>query len=122
MFDDPKKELERLQQQLLAAEEPIEEDPEDLFEDIDEAAFCDDELYDDELQTLLTGGTLRRRADPNRDVSGRATGYDADDYEMDPGRYVAPPKKKGIGCLASFALTLALFVIALVGWALWRML
>ena len=121
MFDDPKKALERLQEQLLAAEEPIEEDPEDLLEEIEEE-FEEDALFDEELDALLNGGTLRRRAEPGRDVSGRATGYDADDYEMDPSRYVPVPRKKGIGCLTAFALVQAIIVIALAVWALWRVL
>ena len=121
MFDDPKKALERLQEQLLAAEEPKNEDPEDLLEEIEEE-FDENELFDDELETLLTGGTLRRGTDPDRDVSGRAAGYDANDYEMDTSRYVAPPKKRGVGCLTAFALIQAIIVCALAVWALWRVL
>ena len=121
MFDDPKKALERLQEQLLAAEEPTEEDPTDLLEEIYEEPD-EDELFDDELDSLLNGGTLRRRVEPDKDVSGRATGYDASDYEMDARRFVAPPKKKGLGCLTAFALVQAIIVCALAVWALWRVL
>ena len=121
MFDDPKKELERLQEQLLAAEARNEED----FEEISEEYYEDeeDELYDEELDAIVTGRAprLRRHADSGRDVSGRATGFDADDYEMDTDRYVPSPKKKGIGCLAAFGIFQAIAVIALIGWLLWRM-
>ena len=123
MFDDPKKALERLQEQLLALEPETEEDPDDLLEQIEDAADeSEDTFYDAELDALLTGGTLRRRIDPSQDVSRRATGYDADDYEMDTSRYVAPPKKKTSGCLTAFALVLAIVVCATALWALWRVL
>ena len=47
MFDDPKKELERLQEELLAEEEPeIGEYEEDLTEGFEE--FFDDELDEDD--------------------------------------------------------------------------
>ena len=121
MFDDPKRALERLQEQLLAAEEPVEEDPEDLLEEIYEETD-EDALFDDELETLLNGGSLHRRVEPDRSVSGRATGYDANDYEMDESRFIPAPKKKGNGCLTAFALIFAILVIALAGWAIWRVL
>ena len=120
MFDDPKKALERLQEQLLAAEDPINEDPEDLLEEIYEQSD-EDEVFDNELETLLNGGTLHR-GNADRDVSRRATGYDADEYEMDTSRYVPVPKKKRSGCLTAFVLFLAILVAALAGWALWRVL
>ena len=125
MFDDPKKALERLQEQLLAAELHEEaEDTNDLLEQIDEVTDAQEEedLYDEALDTLLNGGHLRHRIDPELDVSGRATGYDADDYEMDTNRYVAPPKERGNGCLAAFVLVLAVVVCAMAVWALWRVL
>ena len=123
MFDDPKKALERLQEQLLAAESREEpEDIDDLLEEIEETSDQDDTFYDEELDTLLNGGKLRHRIAPELDVSRRATGYDADDYEMDSSRYVAPPKKKTSGCLTAFALVLAIVVCATALWALWRVL
>ena len=122
MFDNPKKELERLQEQLLAAEARNEED----FEEISEAYYEDeeeDELYDEELDAIVSGRAprLRHHKDSDRDVSGRATGFDADDYEMDTDRYVPYPKKKGIGCLAGFGIFQVIAIIALIAWLLWRM-
>ena len=122
MFDNPKKELERLEQQLLAVEAQDEEELDDLYDDTYEE-FDEGDPYDAELEALLNGTPLRQRpyAD-DRDVSGRATGFDADDYEMDTNRYVPAPKKRGIGCLAAFGLFQAVAVIALIAWLLWRML
>ena len=122
MFDNPKKELERLQAQLLAAENDYEEDEvlDELEEDIFEE-FAEDEPFDEELDILLNGGSGRRFDDRNLHVSGRAAGFDADDYEMDTDRYVPAPKRKN-GCLTAFALFQALAIIGFVVWALWRML
>jgi len=121
MFDNPKKELERLQEQLLAVEAKKEEEFEDFSDDIYEEP--EDEFYDEELEALLSGKAPRpRRYDGDQDVAGRAAGFDADDYVMDTDRYVPAPKKKGIGCLAAFGLFQAFAVIALVAWLLWRML
>ena len=121
MFDNPKKELERLQAQLLAAEATDEAEFEDFSEEIEE--ITEDEFYDAELDALLNGTTARsRRHDEVRDISGRATGFDADDYVMDTSRYVPAPKKKGIGCLTAFGLFQAFAVIGLIAWLLWRML
>ena len=118
MFDNPKKELAWLEQQLLASEHHDEEDefPEELEEDIYE-----DEPFDEELDILLNGGSGRRFDDRNRRVSDRAAGFDADDYIMDTDRYVPAPKRKS-GCLTAFALIQALAIIGFVVWALWRML
>ena len=121
MFDNPKKELERLQEQLLAAEARPEEDFEDLPEELYEE-FEEDEVYDEELESILSGKAprLRHDQDANRDVSRRAAGFDAEDYEMDANRYVPAPAKKNIGCLAAFGIVQAIAVIALVAWMLLR--
>ena len=42
MFDNPKKELERLEQQLLAAEEDVDAESAEEFDEL----FCD-EIYED---------------------------------------------------------------------------
>ena len=119
MFDNPKKELERLEQQLLAAETADLEDPapddEELYDE-----FEADEVYDDELQALLdpdisADWTRRREA---QSFSSRAAGFDdADDYEMDDGRYVPAPKKKSlIGWLLVALLELGLAAGLILWW------
>ena len=119
MFDNPKKELERLQAQLLAVNEPEAEAFEDPSDDIYDEFEDEDEAYDAELEAILSGTDLRpRRRDAGEDISPRAAGFDADDYEMDTGRYVPAPKKRGIGCLAAFGLFQAVAVIALIAWLL----
>ena len=124
MFDNPKKELEWLQAQLLAAEScdaDENEVPEELDEDIDlYEDFEEDEPFDEELDALLNGSS-RRFDTADRNVSRRAAGVDADDYIMDTDRYVPAPKKKGTG-LIIFALVQALAIIGFVLWALRRML
>lgn len=124
MFDNPKKELEWLQAQLLAAESCDDDEnevPEELDEDIDlYEDFEEDEPFDEELDALLNGSS-RRFDTADRNVSRRAAGFDADDYIMDTDRYVSAPKKKGTG-LIIFALVQALAIIGFVLWALRRML
>ena len=124
MFDNPKKELERLQAQLLAAESCDDDEnevPEELDEDIDlYEDFEENEPFDEELDALLNGSS-RRFDTADRNVSRRAAGFDADDYIMDTDRYVPAPKKKGTG-LIIFALVQALAIIGFVLWALRRML
>ena len=123
MFDNPKKELERLQEQLLAAESHDEEFPEEPDDDIYDE-FAEDEPFDEELDAILSGRAprLRRSENAARDVSNRATGFDADDYVMDTDRYIPAPQKRGNGCLAAFGIFQAIAVIALIAWLLWRML
>ena len=124
MFDNPKKELEWLQAQLLAAESCDDDEnevPEELDEDIDlYEDFEEDEPFAEELDALLNGSS-RRFDTADRNVSRRAAGFDADDYIMDTDRYVPAPKKKGTG-LIIFALVQALAIIGFVLWALRRML
>lgn len=123
MFDNPKKELERLQEQLLAAESKNDEEFDDFSKDIMEELEEEDRLYDAELDALLSGTDRRtRRRSEAGDVSGRATGFDADDYEMDSDRYVPAPKKRSIGCLTFFGLLQAIAVIFVIAWLLRRML
>ena len=124
MFDNPKKELEWLQAQLLAAES-CDDDDNEVLEELDEDIdlyddFEEDEPFDEELDALLNGSS-RRFDTADRNVSRRAAGFDADDYIMDTDRYVPAPKKKGTG-LIIFALVQALAIIGFVLWALRRML
>ena len=124
MFDNPKKELERLEQQLLAAESYDEEDDyedqDDLYDDTDEE-FEADEPFDRELDALLNGDGSHLYDTSGRDIGRRAAGFDADDYAMDADRYVPAPKKKNTG-LIIFALVQAMAIIGFVLWALRRML
>ena len=97
MFDNPKKELERLEQQLLAVEAPGEED----FDVLPDA----DDIPDDTLHTMLND---------DRAFSRRSAGFDIPDdtYEMDTDRYVPAPRKKRRGGLLLFAC----LVLALIAW------
>ena len=133
MFDNPKKELERLEEQLLAAEaEEPEEDFESLYDDIYEE-FGTEEPYemDDELMQMLgcTDVPIRNYSnnygEADRDFARRSAGFDApeEDYYMDSDRYVAAPKKKkGIRGLMIFACIEAILIIALAAWWLGRLL
>ena len=105
MFDNPKKELERLQQQLLAAEEPVAE--EDSF--YDEQCDDPDASFDDDLAYVL---------DEDSDFSSRSAGFDIQDepYVMDTDRYVPAPKKKGVGCLLFIAFLELIAAGALIAW------
>ena len=124
MFDNPKKELERLEQQLLAAETADLEDPapddEELYNEELYDEFDIDEAYDDELQGLfcddVSADWQRRREEQS--FSARSAGFDdADDYEMDTGRYVPAPKKKSlIGWLLVSLLELGLAAGLILWW------
>lgn len=124
MFDNPKKELERLQAQLLAAESDAEEDEvldeldDDIYDD-----FAEEEPFDDELDALLNGTAPVHDEERDWDFVNRSAGFDSDiqEYEMDADRYVPVTRKKN-GCLVTFALVQALLVIGLVVYALGRML
>ena len=105
LFDDPKKELKLLEQQLLAAEmAPPEEDIDGFSDEIYEE-FSDEFSFEEENELPLYG---------------RAAGFDAEveeeEYYMDESRYAAPPKKKGFRGLVIFALLQAIVIIALVTW------
>ena len=92
MFDNPKKELERIQEQLLAAEAPA-------------AGDFSDEIFDE------------INLDDDSDFILRSAGFDADieDYEMDTSRYVPAPKKKRFGKLF-FMTLLVLLALAFFAW------
>ena len=123
MFDDPKKDLKWLQEQLLAEELREEEDREDTREQSDEDWFGDQELWlDEELEEAR-----ELLEEPRRPFD-----YDAQDEDDAPAVYADPPKKgkakkekkpkkeKGIGGLVFLACLEVIGIAAvLVWWALW---
>ena len=110
MFDNPKKELERLQEQLLAAEA---HDPADDFEDEIFDQSHEDDLLDDDLYAVLYD---------DQEISRRCTklAVESEEYEMESDRYVPAPKKKGIGGLLFLAfLELVLAALLIAWWQGW---
>ena len=103
MFDNPKKALERLQEELLAAEshDPVEDFEDEIFDSPQQ-----DNLLDDELYAVLYD-------EPN--ISRRSAGFEAD-YEMNSDRYVPAPKQKGIGGMIFLALLELVLAIVLFAW------
>ena len=95
MFDNPKKELERLEQELLAVESS-EKEP-----DFD--AFSDEEYGD-----LPEAGDFFRRS----------AGFDipTDTYIMDSSRYVPAPRKKRRGGLLLIVCVIAALIAWRMGW------
>ena len=118
MFKDTKKELERLEQQLLAVSSPDPDDqefddsPEDFYDEFD-----DDGIVDDELSAML--GTPRKSGS-NREFSRRSAGFEEfdDAYEMDRSRYVPAPRKKSpVGMVLVAILELAVAIGLILWWA-----
>ena len=111
MFDNPKKELERLQEQLLAAErhDPVD----DLGNEFMDESEPDD-ILDDELFAVLYD---------DQKLSRRSVGFDIQEpYVMDSDRYVAVPKKKKkwLGNLLFAILLIVLAAATLIGrWQGW---
>jgi len=95
MFDNPKKELERLEQELLAVEASEEES------DFDEFSAEEYEGLPDE-----------------RDLFRRSAGFDMPDdtYVMDRSRYVPAPKKKRRGGLLLIVCVIAVLIAWRMGW------
>ena len=108
MFDDPKKELDRLQEQLLAAETRVpEEDFDDGFNESDA-----DDILDNDLYAVLYD---------DQDIPARSAGFDTK-YEMKPDRYVAvaKKKKKWLGDLLFAIVLIVLAAATLIGrWQGW---
>ena len=103
MFDDPKKALEQLEQQLLAAGTPDEEE---------EPEFLSDEEYDDpEADENPLAAAYEKQA-----FSRRSAGFDAQADAMDTARYVPAPEKRKKGKLLLFLLAAA--ALALTAWKL----
>ena len=133
MFDDPKKELRRLQEELLAAEEEevYEEEP-----DYDWEPDLDDELAD--IKALLNNGANTRQEPAYRnyannygETSGQfANGYRnfsqelLDEEDDDPSALYMDdyrtsrkkPKEKGIRGLVILACLETLGILAILGW------
>lgn len=127
MFDDPKRELERLEEALLEEEE-AEAVPEKTGEYLDETVI-DDALYGsdqkwlDELNQLLEEPepAVRNHANnygrKNPAVDFSKAVYE-DEGELDESQAVFDdtPKPKGIGCLLVLAIAEMLGILAIVGW------
>ena len=103
MFDDPKKALAQLEQQLLAAE---------ISEEEEEPEFLSDEEYDEpEADESPLAAAYEKQA-----FSRRSAGFDPYADTMDTGRYVPASKKKKKGGLLLFLLAAA--ALALMAWKL----
>ena len=103
MFDDPKKALEQLEQQLLAAE---------ISEEEEEPEFLSDEEYDEpEADEDPLAAAYEKQA-----FSRRSAGFDAQADAMDTARDVPAPKKRKKGKLLLFLLAAA--ALALMAWKL----
>ena len=92
IFDDPKKELQRLQQQLLADEEEkldelMEEDYEEYFEDEYEELYEEEDEQQDYLRNFTSGGKQSRsqREKSIFDEIEDAFAYDDDEDRYDDG-------------------------------------
>jgi len=111
MFDNPKKELERLEQQLLAAEEDFD----GLYDD----EFDSDDTSDDDFLPLMYEQNLS-----DRQLRHRSAGFDAGegDYEMDSRRYVPVQKKKGVGGLVFIAILESALAIAMIAYLVRKLL
>lgn len=124
MFDDPKKDLKWLEQQLLAVEAP-QEDHIDL-----DALLADEDLFEeDPLETQLREARMLLRDASARNWVGDFS-Y-PEEAEEEPEEQIAPPpkesrkekkqkKEKGIGGLVFLACLETLGIVAvLLWWALW---
>lgn len=121
MFDNPRRDLQRLQQELLAAEEPEwEEEPEEEDDDPEEAFY--------EMKALLTREEweeaerepLYRRYTED----GEVYEYEEDEEEDEDGDEdwePAHPKKKGIGGLiVAIVLEAAAIGALALWWFVWK--
>ena len=124
MFDNPKKELERLEQQLLAASKRAPKNQEfDDLEDEPVDEFEEDELFDDELDAILNGADSGHFDNRHaaQEFTRRSAGFDADleeDDELERERYVpAPRKKSNAGMVFVAVLELALAIGLILWWA-----
>ena len=104
MFDDPKKALAQLEQQLLAAE---------ISEEEEEPEFLSDEEYDEpEADEDPLAAAYEKQA-----FSRRSAGFDPYADTMDTARYVPAPKKKRKGKLLFLLAAAALVLMAWkLGW------
>lgn len=123
MFDDPKKELRRLEQELLAAE--YEEEPEEQEEEFGSGFAFEEDDWLQEAKTLIgeeeeipirnhaNGYGTRPR---NYAVDFDRTVYDDEEMDEDKAVFVDEPKPKGIGGLVLLALLEVLGIVAIVWW------
>ena len=126
MFDNPRRELEWLEEELLAAEE--EEVPEEDDEEYYDEDFLSDgshqDLEDDWLEDVeaLLGPEepdapsrpVRRRKNPAVDFP-RAV-YDDEELDESAAVFDDDPPPKGIGGLVFLAILEVLGILAVVGW------
>ena len=138
MFDDPKKELQRMQRELLAAEQETEEEVYTPFEDY---TACGD--YDEEEQLLKEAKMLIGDFDDEPPIRNHANGYGNRRTVSAPQKAPPAPKNpavdfnrtvfsdeefdeknavlveeqpKGIGGLLLLAILEVLGILAIVGW------
>ncbi len=103
MFDDPRKKLHWMEEELLSEEEDKEAD--DLMDRVD-ALLADEE--EEEFSPRI-----RRRQNPAMDVSRTVYG----DEGFDEDAAVPPePKKKGIGGLVLLAILETAAIVAIARW------
>ena len=121
MFDDPKKDLKRLEQQLLA-EEAKEDPAEDLFEE--EEDWLDVQLR--EAHALLDGPAVRRSEPEDvfrfleEDVQENTAAVSGKSRPASPKEERKKRKEKGVGGLVFLACLETLGIIAvLLWWATW---
>ena len=130
MFDDPRKELRRLEEELLAAEYEQEEQIEqyDEFEDFGE--YDEDEAILAEARALIgeeEPPIYRNHANgygtrmPNPAVDFNRTVYADEEFDEDSAVLVEKKKKeKGIGGLVFLAILELIGILGIVGWwVLW---
>lgn len=115
MFDNPKRDLQRLQEELLAAEEPEwepeadEEDPEEAFRDMKQMLAREDwEETDRE--------PLYRSYQEDADEMNFEEAPEEPDFEETP---LPKEKKKGMGGLIAAVILESLALLAIAAWMLW---
>lgn len=123
MFDDPKKELQRLERELLAAEYEEEEEEREAefgsefdFEEEDwlrEAKALIGEEEEIPIRNHANGYGTRPR---NYATDFDRTVYDDEEIDEDKAVFADPPKSKGIGGLVLLALLEVLGILAIVWW------
>lgn len=128
MFDDPKKALRRLDEELRAEEAPLEpEEPEDFsLDDVLGCADGDDDLLRDveallnEDDTPISRAPLKRRGPRNDAVDFHRTVYAGEEMDESSAVFVEKKKKKksgkGCGCLPVILLLELAGIAGLVWW------
>ena len=112
MFDDPKKELKRLEEELLAAE-MSDDEFEQFYDDIY------DEFGEEETVVQQDAELKAQLSDRAQNTVFRSVGpYEEDDEA----RYVSVPKKKSVRGLVILACLESLGIVTIVLWWLLRIL